>query len=127
MIVADLDPEARAHLARALAGHRRWCQVNGYAWPPDLERLALAVRSGLERTNSDVGDEVDHDPIVPLAYTFAHAGELLDGLSEKTIKRLADRGELPVVEIGRSRRIARADLEAFLDRQRREGRPRDER
>ena len=125
MIVINLDVTTRAHLARALATHRQWCRVNGYAWPAALDDLGrLVARNGQEWPAVDHHDPPPDDvPMVPApaAYTYAHAGEYLDGVSERTVRRLVAEGELPCVEVGGLRRIARADLEAFLDRQRREG------
>lgn len=42
-------------------------------------------------------------------------------LSRSTVQRLVDGGELPAVKIGRSRRIAVADLEAYVERLRAQG------
>ena len=49
-----------------------------------------------------------------LAITFQEAAELVS-VSEKTIRRLVDQGELPVVKIGRAKRIAVKDLEQMLE------------
>lgn len=37
-------------------------------------------------------------------------------LSQKTIRRLIERGELPAIRIGRSVRIVEADVTAFIQR-----------
>ena len=49
-----------------------------------------------------------------LAVTFQEAAELVS-VSEKTIRRLVDQGDLPVVKIGRAKRIAVKDLEQMLE------------
>ncbi len=122
MLVLDLEPEARAHLARALAGHRRWCATNGYAWPTDLERIRVAL-SGQERTQVDPpADGVDDADVVPTpVLTYAHAAAYLDGVSERTVRRLVEQGELPYIDLGRTRRIHRRDLDDLLERRRRQG------
>jgi|GEM_PF-6660768 len=53
--------------------------------------------------------------MIPLLLTYAQAGEQLAGSSERTVRRMVARGELPIVEIGRRRGIpyaAIADLVA---------------
>jgi excisionase family DNA binding protein len=40
------------------------------------------------------------------------------GLSERTVARLIACGELPVVHVGRSMRIARRDVEQWVERMR---------
>lgn len=49
-----------------------------------------------------------------LAATFKEAADLLS-VSERTIRRLVNRDELPVVKIGRAKRIAIKDLERLLE------------
>ena len=53
----------------------------------------------------------------PLLLSIADASRLLN-VSEKTISRMVSRGELPVVEIGRSRRIEMQALRHFIVRNR---------
>lgn len=50
-----------------------------------------------------------------LLYTPAEAGERLR-LGRTTVYELMARGDLPSVRIGASRRIRRADLEAYVER-----------
>lgn len=50
------------------------------------------------------------EPLMTAADVAAWMGVSLDG-----VYRLAVRGELPSLTIGRSRRFRRADVEAFLD------------
>lgn len=51
-----------------------------------------------------------------LALTYDEAGELL-GLSARTIWTLASTGQLRACRIGRSVRIPRVELEAYIARQ----------
>ena len=49
------------------------------------------------------------------AYGIPEAAKLL-GLSRATVYNLMDKGDLPYVKLGRSRRIRRTDLEEALER-----------
>ena len=49
-----------------------------------------------------------------LAITIAEAADLLT-VSERTIRLLVDQGDLPVIKIGRAKRIAIKDLEQLLE------------
>ncbi len=49
-----------------------------------------------------------------LLLTYAEAGTLLS-VSEKTVKRMVDRGELRPVEIGRCRRLAMVELDRWVN------------
>ena len=60
--------------------------------------------------------ESDQRPAV-LLVTITTAADWL-GLSRSKLYELLAAGELPTVRIGRSRRIAVADLQAFVDRRR---------
>jgi putative molybdopterin biosynthesis protein len=62
-------------------------------------------------------------------YSISTVADRLD-LSKDTVRRLIERGELTTIRIGSNIRIDAAELEAFLERQRRQpsdvtpGRPR---
>ncbi len=51
----------------------------------------------------------------PMFLTYKQAGELLQ-VSDRTVWSLVDRGELPAVRFGRTVRIDRRDLDAFIQR-----------
>ena len=55
-------------------------------------------------------------------YTVKELAELLK-VTEKTIYRMVDRGQLPCHRIGRIKRFSRDDVEAFLNRCRTVGSP----
>ena len=55
-------------------------------------------------------------------YTVKELAELFK-VTEKTIYRMVDRGELPCHRIGRIKRFSRDDVEAFLNRCRTVGSP----
>ena len=57
-------------------------------------------------------------------YRVEKAGELLGGLSRAQVYRLLASGELKATKIGRSTRIAREDLDEFVQEKRRETRSR---
>jgi len=48
--------------------------------------------------------------------TVVEVAELLK-VSEKTVRRLAARGEVPSFHVGAQRRFRRADIEAWIDAQ----------
>lgn len=60
-----------------------------------------------------------------LAVTGREAAKMLS-ISERTLWSLWQQGELTRIHIGRSVRYPVADLVAFIDRQRKAARPRDE-
>lgn len=49
-----------------------------------------------------------------LTLSLQEAGSLLGGISESTVKRLVANGELPYIQVGKRRRIARHDLEQYV-------------
>ena len=77
------------------------------------QAMIIGVGDGWERP---VAGEFDQHPMVRLV-TIMTAADWL-GLSRSKLYELLAAGELPTVRIGRSRRIAVADLEAFVDRRR---------
>ena len=64
-------------------------------------------------------DAIDVDPSTSdthaLAVNFDVAAARLGGVSRRTVERLAESGRLPTVDVGGCRRIAVADLAAFMD------------
>jgi len=77
------------------------------------QTMMAGVDGGLERP---AAGEPDQRPMVRLV-TITTAADWL-GLSRSKLYELLAAGELPTVRIGRSRRIAVTDLEAFIDRRR---------
>ena len=73
----------------------------------------VGVGDGWERP---AAGESDQRPMVRLV-TITTAADWL-GLSRSKLYELLAAGELPTVRIGRSRRIAVTDLEAFVERRR---------
>ena len=77
------------------------------------QTMMVGVGDGWERPAAAAG-ESDQHPLVRLV-TITTAADWL-GLSRSKLYELLAAGELPTVRIGRSRRIAVTDLEAFVDR-----------
>lgn len=102
-----------AHLCRALDAHVLWCRVNGIEAPGVLGALALALASGGPgRTVLDPGDDVgDGGVMLTLSYDEVAARLSVSG---RTVQRLVSRGELPVVDVGGTRRVRVEDLRAYV-------------
>jgi len=95
-------------------GHVRDRVRSCTAQEDEMDQATMArVCEGLERP---AAGEFDQRPAVRLV-TITTAADWL-GLSRSKLYELLAAGELPTVRIGRSRRIAVADLEAFVDRRR---------
>jgi excisionase family DNA binding protein len=110
--VADAAEAAAvlAYVGRLLTEARRRARANGGSWPLVLES-AWALASGRQEP-----PEVEPGAALrePLLVTYAEAGRLLS-VSERSVERLVARGELPVVEVGGSRRIQPGDLVEFAE------------
>ena len=99
-----------AYVGRLLTDARRRARANGGTWPITLES-AWALASGRqEPTEVELGSALRE----PLLVTYSEAGRLLS-VSERSVERLVASGELPVVEVGGSRRIRPGDLVEFAE------------
>lgn len=104
------------HLASALRAYRTRM---GTGQVPDglltLEAAAVAVMRGQERPTSDApACTCDGDGMAQLLLTTDQAAKVL-AVSESTVRRLIDAGQLDAVTVGeRSRRIRRSDLETYV-------------
>ena len=119
LLAISLDGACRAHLARALEEHRRWCRSNGRTLPPALVQLVAVLSCGDTKGQSGTNqlledDIVDTEP-VPIALTYDEAGRLL-GVSAKTVRRLVAAGELRAISVGSSPRIHREDLSEYAEK-----------
>jgi excisionase family DNA binding protein len=56
----------------------------------------------------------------PPLLRLAPAAEYLGGMSERTLRNLAAKGQIEMVNVGRGRRITRKSLDAYIARQREE-------
>ena len=104
------------HLARALKLYEAWCRANPPRMPVELSRLAdvLAASGGLPRTTlAPVEDPGDGAPVHD-ALDYRAAADRLS-VSDRTVRRLVKRGDLPAVDIGGCRRIRTTDLAAYVD------------
>ena len=119
LLAIGLDSAGRAHLARALDEHRRWCRANGRTMPATLVQLAALLTTtapnGQARTTQRDEDDLPDTEPMTLAYTFSEAGDLL-GISERTVRRLVAAGELQSITVGSLPRIHREDLSDYAQR-----------
>jgi excisionase family DNA binding protein len=53
-------------------------------------------------------------------FTTTELAKLLK-ITQRTVYRLMERGDLPYYEIGRAKRFRKSDIEAYLERQKRGG------
>jgi excisionase family DNA binding protein len=79
--------------------------------------VVLAERSGVSTSDHRVADAIDdvHDGDVVGLFTLGDVAHRL-GVSETTVRRMVDRGDLAVVRLGRAVRVRPADLQVFVDR-----------
>ena len=116
-VALDLRPIA-GHLRRMLADHWAWCRTNGVPWPPGLDDLGQILASaGQDGTALDALDGLG-DAAGVLLIDYDEVARRL-GISRRTVQRLVSTGELPVVALGRQRRVHVEDLAAFADALRR--------
>ena len=113
MLFLELDEASRAHLARAVDDHRRWCRVNGFDVPAPLHQLSvtLAARDGQARPQ--VAEPLPLAESGPVALTYAAAAALLS-VSPRTIRRIVGAGQLPTIDIAGCKRITRTAIEQYL-------------
>lgn len=104
------------HLARALEQHRRWCRDQAIPWPAELDQLLSIVSGGQDGTKSLTVGDLPDDAGVPIALTYDEAGRLLE-CSARTIRRLVTEGKLRSITVGAAPRIARTELERFVEDQ----------
>jgi excisionase family DNA binding protein len=122
LLVVALEDVDAGHLARAIQNYEKACRQNGARLPIPLREIhdtLLSVtgsaRSGQERTRSSSGPPLSDDAPVSLLLDFESAGRWLD-VSERTVRRLVEDGEIRSVSIGRLRRIHRDEVIEYADR-----------
>jgi excisionase family DNA binding protein len=97
------------YIAELLEEHRQRCRRDGLVLPVGLAS-ALALARGRQRPPRF---DPDGDPGEALLVTYEQAALVL-AVSKRTVERLVARGELPTVDVGGCRRIARDDLVAYV-------------
>lgn len=114
MILAVVDDVTRAHLAAAIAAHQAALRRNGIPVPASVRELAQALaKDGQARPAfDDNGEPGDAGPMEKLAVDYRDAGAMV-GVSDRTVRRLVQRGDLPAVDLAGCRRIRVADLVAY--------------
>jgi len=117
------DRSVLLHVAVALARYVRLLRSSGRAVPAELvavvEVLGVLVRPALPRLDSPSGgggNAVPEDAgvVEPRLLTKQAAAWALS-MKVRSVERLIAAGELPVVRIGRSVRVRRSDLDAYVD------------
>ncbi|WP_369222447.1 helix-turn-helix domain-containing protein [Streptomyces sp. R39] len=115
MILLDLDPAERIHLAIALRDRARQLRRDGRTLPARLVELADTLSQSRPATTGQplpVSDTSgDLEPAWLLSST--EAARLL-GCSTRTLDRRAAAGEVPSVQDGNRRRYRRTDLQQYV-------------
>ncbi len=118
-MIVDLDAQGWAHLATALRFHLKWCRSNGIAVPDDVLTLAAhATKYDRDRQGPTSArlEEVLAEHVAmnhALAVTYADVAALLR-CSKRTVERLVHDDVIPTVDVAGTRRIRRADLDAYV-------------
>ncbi len=112
------DLAAARHLATALAAHRVRVERDGGAVPDSLRLLehlaSFRVTGGQEGSVFGASDSgVDDQAMTPRLLTFRQVADAL-GVSESSVKRVVDRGELPAVKVGGAVRVRTDDLDSYV-------------
>lgn len=118
MLVLDVDPWTAGHLAAAIRAHRHRLRRDYLDCPAELEAIEVAATRRARTSQAatavvEAAEHADGEPMLLLTKETA-AGAL--SVSPRTIQRLIAAGELPTVAVGRSRRIHRDALDAFVAR-----------
>jgi excisionase family DNA binding protein len=128
------DTDDLRHLAEAITVYRKWLELDGRAWPGDLDVLRTIRRAATTGQLADSsGQPAESGPPrqrtptparhpdggseAPLASLLAtpEAARYLS-ISERSLRRLRDRGDLPAIRVGaRGVRYRIADLDAYID------------
>jgi len=107
-----------AHFAHALDQEVEWCRRNGLRLPDGwdaLRMLAFGLLKGQDGSTFDgVAGPVEADPMTPEALSLQAVSAVLS-CSLSTTKRLVAAGDLPAIRLGRSVRVRRTDLDAYLE------------
>lgn len=119
MLVFDIPPSLAGHLVRALAAYRGWLRSRWQPIPEGFDEiadaLAIRARSGQEyRLLASPPATPDTAPML-LLLKPEDVAELL-AVSQRSVRRLIDSGELPTVRVGNAVRVHRDDLERYVDR-----------
>lgn len=119
VVIVDFDAQGWAHLVTALRFHVQWCKENALVVPADLlGLLGHASKCDRDRQGPTAARlaEVLADHVAmnhALAVTYADAAGLLR-CSKRTVERLVHDGVIPTVDVAGTRRIRRADLDAYV-------------
>lgn len=118
-VIVDLSRELAAHLAVALAKHRREAHRSGLRLPLQLDDVAELFSSvaiaGQDRTPLDqLLDSAHIEPIPRQLLTLTEVAAAL-ACSERTVRRLIATGTLTAVRVGQgSTRVKTTDLTTYV-------------
>jgi excisionase family DNA binding protein len=88
-----------------------WCTLVAQC----AARRRLQSRAGSTSNGAGLDDNGENrEPQLPPVVSMAEAGRML-GICRSSVRRLAERGELPFVRIGRRILITRASIEALIE------------
>ena len=118
MLILELDRDTAAHLAIALRNHRKGLVSYGRAEPEglaQLEAMAVAVVNRTQQASASVNlaRELESDPDARDYLSRADVSRAAH-VSLSTVDRWVADGRLPSTRHGRTRRVARSDLDDFL-------------
>lgn len=121
LTIIDIDPELAYHLHKALDLEIEWAKRVGCRLPQRIYTFHQAMRSKViesqARTRAEFTAPTEHSEIQepPLLVPYAEAARRL-ALSKRTIGRMIADGELRPVSVGKTKRIAVADIERLAQR-----------
>jgi excisionase family DNA binding protein len=117
LVVLTLDADVARHLAIAIHRHRAALRERGIPEPAglgDLEKAAVSVSKRQAESPVDTVLDAVHSDLDDRTHLTRQDVHRLTGASLRTIDRWISTGQLPSTRHGRLRRVARADLDAFL-------------
>ena len=115
------DDDVAEHFARALVWYARHERLNGRVVPTELLDVARYILAGSMRQHAtNAGDErrADHAERMGNELLTKRETARALALSVRTVERLIASGELVAVRSGRSVRVRRTDLNAYIEARR---------
>lgn len=116
-MLLELDPWTAGHLAAAVRAHRERLRRQHFEYPRELEEIERAAteRARTSQAASVIAEAAmsAHDEPMSMLLTKEATARALS-VSPRTVDRLIASGALATVPLGRSRRISREALEAFV-------------
>jgi excisionase family DNA binding protein len=117
LVVLTVDRDLAGHLAVALRSYRASLERLGAAQPPglaDLEAAVVGVVGAQDASGGVTVPGVENDSLCDRQYLSRADVGRLTGASLATVDRWIGSGRLRSAKLGRCRRVARVDLDAFV-------------